>query len=148
MPTPALNKEILEAYKRQLLDQLDFVEGMLENFNRLAGEIDDPSGHVGSTVAPLRSVSSISQKSRINRPPRVRGVLAAVKDILENLPGPFDKNDIMAKLKDKDPDLAARLSPANLRNTLRSLAKSGYIEVQIDATSTTCAKYVSKRVAA
>lgn len=147
MLTPALNKEILEAYKRRLLDQLDFVEGMLENFNELGGMTDDTSEHRGSPVAPLRSVSNISQKSRVNRPPRVRGVLAAVKDILENLPGLFDKNDIMAKLKDKDPKLAAKLSPANLRNTLRSLAKSGYIEVQIDATSTRCAKYV-KRVAA
>ena len=148
MPAPTLNKEILEAYKGRLLDQLDFVDGMLENFNKLAGMTDDPSEHGGSTVATLRSVSSISQKSRVSRPPRVRGVLAAVKDILENLPGPFDKNDVMAKLKDKDPELAAKLSPANLRNTLRSLAKSGYIEVQIDATSTSCAKYVSKRVAA
>ena len=93
---------------------------MLEALNEPDGKMDDPSEHGGSTVPPLRSVSSISDKSRDNRPPRVRGVLAAVKDVLENLTGPFDKYDVMAKLKDKDPELAAKLSSANLRNTFKS----------------------------
>jgi hypothetical protein len=147
-----ITKANLQAYKDKLLQQLDLVDGLLDNFDRIAGVADDAFESARVTGAALRAVPDISQPmlefGGANRQRRVRGVLAAVREIVQDLSGPFDKNQVRAKLTEKDPDLAASVSPANLRNTLRLLAKNGDITVQTDATSTTCAKYVSKRTAA
>jgi hypothetical protein len=126
---------------------LDLVDAVIENFRKLA-DVDAPEG--GAAVTQLSSVPSVSPRvvPHISKPARVRGVLAAVREIVEEFAGPFDKNDIMEKLKARDAQLANSVSPANLRNTLRILAKSGEITVRVDATSTTCAKYVGKRTAA
>jgi hypothetical protein len=145
-----LTKASLQAYRDQLLRQMDLVDSLIENFYKLAGAAD--SDLLSTAVTSLRAVPSAPQQMftvpTATRQPRVRGVLAAVREIVEEMPGSFDKNDIMAKLKERDPDLAANTSAANLRNTLRILAKSGDITVQVNATSTTCAQYVSKRAAA
>jgi len=159
MPKAALTRESLEAYKRLLLEQLELTDSMIRNLDKVGGAdvaesvtpmpttSDTPVEHGAFKVVPGGSVSNISRSSRVSQP-RVRGVLAAVKQIVQDLPGPFDKNDIIARLRERDSELAVNISPANLRNTLRLLAKSGYIQVQIDATSTSCAKYTKKRVAA
>jgi hypothetical protein len=141
----------LRAYRSQLQDQLELVDEAIENHLRLADQAGASEG--GALLdGQLRSVSSVSQMPQAvpdrGKTARVRGVLAAVREIVEEFSGPFDKNDIRAKLRARDSHLADSVSPANLRNTLRILAKKGDIEVQIDATSRTCAKYVSKRTAA
>lgn len=145
-----MNKANLKAYRDQLQRQLDLVDDLLANFDRIAGVSDNAFESTASAGANLRSVPASEPRlvARIEKQPRVRGVLAAVREIVEGFSGPFDKNDVMAKLREKDSDLAASVSPGNLRNTLRLLAKNGDIKVQIDATSTTCAKYVTKRTAA
>lgn len=146
-----ITKANLQAYKNKLLQQLDLVDGLLDNFDRIAGVADD-AFEPARAAAALRAVPDVSQPmfefGGANKQRRVRGVLAAVREIVEELSGPFDKNDVMAKLRERHPELARSVSPANLRNTLRLLAKNGDIDRQTDATSTTCATYVSKRTAA
>jgi len=145
-------KSNLEAYRRQLEEQLTLVDALLRNFDRIAGVPSDLfEPEIGSGVSPLRSVPNPFQPQavpNVRKQTRVRGVLAAVKEIIEELAEPFDKNDLMARLKDRDADLAANISTANLRNTLRILTRQGVIRVQTEATSTKCARYIAKRTAA
>jgi hypothetical protein len=148
-----ITKASLQAYRDQLQNQLDLVYAMLDNFNRLAGVPSDTLDLGAPSGTGLRAVPSTSQQvftipASGTKQPRVRGVLAAVREIVDDLTGPFDKNDIMAKLREKDSEFAAIVTTANLRNTLRLLSKTGEIEVQVDATSKSCAKYVRKRAAA
>ena len=145
-----LNREALLAFKQELLEQVESVDALLEGLDRMARRND--SQPVAISVGSLAAVSSITQHGqavrRVPKQQRVRGVLSAVREVVQGLREPFDKNDIMLKLKEKHPELAANVSAANLRNTLRLLSKNGDIKVEVDATSVTCAKYVCKRVAA
>ena len=78
--------------------------------------------------------------------PRVRGVLAAARKALEQLPDPFDKNQLLQKLVELDEEFThKRISGANIRNALRILTQEGVIRITSEATATTCAKY--KKVA-
>ncbi len=141
----------LQDYRNLLQEQLDIADAMLENFSKLA-EMAVAFEGAGTPVAQFSSGPSLSAHPHavpsVRKQPRIRGVLAAVREIVEDLSGPFDKNDVMALLKEKDSDLAANVSPSNLRNTLRILARKGHIKVQLDATSKTCATYVSRRAVA
>jgi hypothetical protein len=75
--------------------------------------------------------------------PRVRGVLAAARKAIDQLTGPFDKNQLLAKLVEIDEEFAhKKITGANIRNALRLLTQDGVIKVESKATATTCAKYV------
>jgi hypothetical protein len=145
-------KSNLQAYRRQLEEQLALVDEVLRNFDRIAGvssDLFEPA--IGAGVSPLRSVPNPFQPQAVpnaRKQTRVRGVLAAVREIIEELAGPFDKNDLLTRLKDKDADLADNISPANMRNTLRILTRQNVIQVQTEATSTKCARYIVTRTAA
>jgi hypothetical protein len=123
------NRDLLLALKRQIEDhyrqRLQAVNLILETI----AEIEKPP------KAHLQAVSDLNKRQR------VRGVLTAVKGLIPELPEVFDRNDVFKKLKEKNPDLAARVSLENLRSTLRSLAKGRLIELRKEATSTTPARY-------
>jgi len=75
--------------------------------------------------------------------PRVRGVLAAARKAVDQLSGPFDKNELLAKLIEIDQNFAhKKVTGSNLRNALRLLTQNGVIKVESEATATSCAKYV------
>jgi hypothetical protein len=145
-----ISRTDLLAFKRDLVEQLEIVDAMLDGLDRLARmNQSEPFTISAASPAPVSSIVQHAQAvGSPSKQQRVRGVLTAVREVVQELQGPFDKNDIMAKLKEKHPKLAAKVSSANLRNTLRLLGKKGDIKVEVDATSVTCAKYVSKRVAA
>lgn len=76
------------------------------------------------------------------RQPRARGVLAAARKAIEQLPDPFNKNQLLELVK-MDQDLAGKkISEATIRNALRILTTKGLIRVADSATPITCAKYV------
>ena len=81
------------------------------------------------------------------RPRRVRGVLAMVRQLIPQLPQPFDRRQILKKLQEVEPELAAKVTLGNLRNTLRLLAREGSIELIEEATSVRPARYATKKVA-
>src|SRR6185437_13669607 len=105
---------------RDLVDQLEIVDGMLDGLSRLA--LRNEAGPLVISAAPPAVVASINRHAdaagEATTQKRVRGVLAAVREIVQELQGPFDKNDVMAKLSERDPKLAAKVSTANLRNAL------------------------------
>lgn len=139
-----MKKEILEAYKADLEEQLVLVKAMLKRFDKLGG---------GTPVGPPRSVSDLKDSAshsnliQMFTQPRIRGVLSSVREILPELPDPFDKNDIMARLRVSDSVFARSVTAANLRNTLRILVKNGEIKVEIEPTSRSCGKYSLRRAA-
>jgi len=90
--------------------------------------------------SPLRMVGN-------DRPRRVRGVLAVVRQLIPQLPQPFDRRQILEKLQEVEPELAAKVTLANLRNTLRLLAREGSIELIEESTSLKPARYATKKVA-
>jgi len=86
---------------------------------------------------------SVSQLLQIKPKPRVRGVLAAARKAIDQLPSPFDKNQLLEKLVEIDGEFAhKKITGANIRNALRLLTQDGVIKVVSEATATTCAKYV------
>lgn len=78
---------------------------------------------------------------------RVRGVLAAVRELIPELPDVFDRKDVLERLKQKNQYLASRVTLENLRGTLRSLAKTGEIELRAEATRTQPTRYGVRRAA-
>jgi len=146
-----ITKASLEAYRTKLEEQLVYVEGILQNFDELAGVRSPDIEVVAGEVKDIRSHPRTTQRPRAvpdaTKQRRIRGVLSSVREILPELPDPFDKNDIMAKLWEKNSDLAGSVSAANLRNTLRILVKAGKINVEIEPTSTRCGRYSRKRAA-
>jgi len=86
---------------------------------------------------------SVPQLLKIKPKPRVRGVLAAARKAIDQLPSPFDKNQLLKKLVEIDGEFAQKtITGANIRNALRLLTQAGVIKVASEATATTCAKYV------
>lgn len=81
--------------------------------------------------------------SRKEKQARVRGVLAAARKAVDQLGGPFDKNQLLAKLVEIDAEFVHKaITGSNIRNALRLLTQAGVIRVEQAATATSCAKYV------
>jgi hypothetical protein len=121
--------------KRKLEDQHRARMNALAVLLDSLGELEKPPS------LPLKVVTEpINQK-------RVRGVLAAVKSVIPLLPEIFDRNDVLHILKERNPELAAKMTLGNLRGTLRLLAKAGEIELHDEATSTRPARYATRKVA-
>lgn len=92
--------------------------------------------------AELKSLPQFKLQAK-PKPPRVRGVLAGARKAIEQLPSPFDKNQLLAKLAEIDEEFAdKKVTGANIRNALRLLTQKGVIKVESEATATTCAKYI------
>lgn len=90
-----------------------------------------------------RSTLTVMQPLRLQKPARVRGVLAAARKAVSQLDGPFNKNQLLAKLIEVDEDFVhKRITDSNIRNALRLLTQAGVIKVEKKATATTCARYV------
>lgn len=95
-----------------------------------------------STKAASKSVSQLKLQNKPKKP-RVRGVLASARKAIDQLPSPFDKNQLLEKLVEIDEEFAQKkITGANIRNALRLLTKAKVIKVASEATATTCAKYV------
>jgi hypothetical protein len=94
------------------------------------------------TKAESKSVPQLKLQIKPKKP-RVRGVLAAARKAVDQLPSPFDKNQLLKKLVEIDGEFAQKtITGANIRNALRLLTQAGVIKVASEATATTCAKYV------
>lgn len=115
-----------------LLDRLSMRKNHLLSQRR---EIEEELSHLNALIMRYESGSP--------KQPRVRGVLAAARKAVQQLQDPFDKNQLIEKLKEIDGGFATReISGSNIRNALRLLTEDGVIRKEREATSTSCAKYV------
>lgn len=90
----------------------------------------------------LKTESELKPRLIPPKQPRVRGVLAAARIAIKQLPEPFDKYQLIEKLVENDKQFdARRITGANIRNALRILTQEGLIKISNEATATTCAKY-------
>lgn len=133
---PDANKE-LDDLVEALLSRREKVQTELNQLNALiAFYQNEPS------KAELKSVPQLKLQTKTKQP-RVRGVLAAARKAIEQLPSPFDKNQLLAKLVEIDEGFARKkVTGANIRSALRLLTQDGVIKIESEATATTCAKYV------
>jgi len=117
------------------------IQGLLDR----KGELEEELIHLNFLIEKHYQSSATAELKLVPRRfhlRRVRGVLAATKEVVAELSEPFDKNDVMIKLRSRDLEFARKISAENLRNALRLLAQEGTIEIHTAATSTSCAKYV------
>lgn len=121
-----LKRQIVEHYRKRL----EAIDLLLQTLPQL----DEPS------PSPLRMVEN-------PRPRRVRGVLAIVRQLVPQLSQPFDRRQVLEKLQEVEPELAAKVTLANLRNTLRLLAREGSVVLVEEPTSLRPARYAAKKVA-
>jgi len=130
------NRE-LENLLKALLSRRDKVLAELHQLNGLIATYrNEPS------TADLKSTPQLKLQIKPNQP-RVRGVLGAARKAIDQLPDPFDKNQLLAKLVEIDEEFAnKKITGANIRNALRLLVQDKVIEVESKATATTCAKYI------
>lgn len=126
----------------------DLVKGLLRRRERVLAELSQLNSMIAiyqnePAKAELKSMPQFKLQTK-TKPPRVRGVLAAARKAIEQLPpGPFDKNQLLEKLAEIDEEFAhKKVTGANIRNALRSLTQEGVIKVESEATATTCAKFV------
>jgi hypothetical protein len=126
----------------------DLVKGLLRRRERVLAELSQLNSMIAiyqnePAKAELKSMPQFKLQTKTKQP-RVRGVLAAARKAIEQLPpGPFDKNQLLEKLAEIDEEFAhKKVTGANIRNALRSLTQEGVIKVESEATATTCAKFV------
>lgn len=118
----------LKERKRELEDELEKVNALLTTYESGSARVEP---RLMSLPTPLKT-----------KPPRVRGVLAAARRAIEQLPGTFDKNQLLDTLQ-RDHEFAdKKITPSNIRNTLRLLTQIGVIKVESEATATSCARYI------
>ena len=143
-----MQPELNEAMQPDLNQALeDLVKALLLRRERVLAELSQLNALIAiyqnePSKAELRSMPQLKLQTN-PKPPRVRGVLAAARKAIEQLPSPFDKNQLLAKLVEIDEEFAhKKVTGANIRNALRLLTQDGAIKVASEATATTCAKYV------
>lgn len=118
-----------------VLSRIRELEAYLDELNRLIARHERSASR--SKVNSPRQLRQVRPKQ-----PRVRGVLAAARKAIEQLPDPFNKNQLL-ELVEMDQELAGKeISDANIRNALRILTTKGVIKVANSATPITCAEYV------
>lgn len=129
-------RDRLLVQKRELQAKLCNVDGLITDVNDLIKKYKR-----GSSRGELKMMPPVSRLK--TKQPRVRGVLAAARKAVEQLSGPFDKKELLAKLIEIDQNFAhKKVTGSNLRNALRLLTQNGVIKVESEATATSCAKYV------
>lgn len=125
----------------------DLVEALLSRREKVQAELSQLNALIAfyqnePLKAELKSVPQLKLQTKTKQP-RVRGVLAAARKAIEQLPSPFDKNQLLAKLAEIDEGFAhKKVTGANIRSALRLLTQDGVIKIESEATATTCAKYV------
>lgn len=113
---------------RDLEAYLDDLNGLISRHERSASRSKAKSPRQLKQVRPTK--------------PRVRGVLAAARKAIDQLPDQFNKNQLLELVK-RDQELAGKkISDATIRNALRKLTTKGVIRVAHSATPLTCAEYV------
>ena len=130
---------VLLKWRNELLAQQQEIQ---ERLAVLDDQID--AYESGSAKAELKVLPSRVEPKQI----RVRGVLAAARRAIDQLSGPFDKDDLLAKLKADAEFVDKEISVSNIRNALRILKERGVIKVENEATATSCARYVKAAQAA
>ena len=124
----------------------DLVEALLLRRERVLAELGQLNNLIAiyqnePSKAEFKSIPQLKLQTN-PKAPRVRGVLAAARKAIDQLPSPFDKNELLAKLVEIDEEFAhKKVTGANIRNALRLLTQEGVIKVESRATATTCAKY-------
>jgi hypothetical protein len=126
----------------------DFLNALLSRREQVLVELDRLNALIATYQQESSTLESKSPRQQLKpqiktKQQRVRGVLAAARKAIDQLSGPFDKNQLLAKLVEIDEELAhKKITGANIRNALRLLTQDGVIKVESKATATTCAKYV------
>lgn len=119
--------DLLVARREELLIELRHLNTLISTYQ--SGALKEESKSKSRLIPPKR--------------PRVRGVLAAAREAVKQLPDPFDKNQLLEKLVEIDEEFTRKtITGANIRNALRLLTQEGVIRVTNEATATTCAKYI------
>jgi len=135
MPSDLLTALITQ--RNQLNTTISELEVELSHLNFLIAKYEG-----SPTKADLRQMP-IPKLVLMPKPKRVRGVLAAARKAIEELSGPFDKNQLLAKMMEMDEEFAhKKITGSNIRNALRLLMQDGVIKVESEATARTRAKYV------
>ena len=119
-------EEVLTS-KRALEDELDELNRLITRYQS------------GLSKEQLRTTSQLKELFKIRR---VRGVLAAAREAIDQLPSPFNKNQLLAKLREDEDFADQEITAANIRSALRKLVEKKIIVVKSSATATTCALYV------
>ena len=122
-------------WRKELVSQRDEIETRISYLDELINDHECGS--------PRGELTVIQSRSRVERkPPRVRGVLAAAKRAIDQFSGPFDKNQLRAKLQEDAEFANKQITASNIQNAIRSLKETGVIRVESEATATKCAMYV------
>lgn len=129
--------------------QPEILKGLLSQREILLGqrrELEEELEHLDSLIKIYKKKSprrELMKTRPVPRQQRVRGVLAAARKAIEQLSGPFDKNQLLTKLLEIDEEFVhKKITGSNIRNALRLLTQSGVIKVETEATATRCAKYI------
>ena len=135
-----------------LITQRDRVLAQLDRLMAQQRELEEELVHWNALITKHDNGGAVKGELKMMPPPkprpkttktRVRGVLAAARKAVEEFSGPFDKNQLIAKLIELDGDFAhKKITGSNIRNTLRLLTLNGVIKVESAATARSCAKYV------
>lgn len=134
----------------QLLDKREELLARRQALDEKLGKVDEELVHLDALIMTYESASSKRDlrmipkpKMRIEvKPRRVRGVLAAARKAVEQFADPFDKNQLLEKLKQDGEFADKEITGTNIRNALRLLQQDGVIRVARPATATQCAQYV------
>jgi hypothetical protein len=125
-------KSQLEADYKKKSEAIEIVLGMLRSKNGNTPAKPTPAN--SSTPSRHRSSNTVKGK-------RVRGVLSTSRLVLKDLPTPFTRIELLAKLEEVRPDFTGKVTADSLRNTLNRLAEEGVIEVVEEASGTRPASY-------
>jgi hypothetical protein len=138
----------LKSKKKKLLKRLELVDAMiafeLEDSQPPELNFSDEDLDLEEELQSPNELKLVPQRqSGRRKPARVRGVLAAAKKAVDQLSGPFDKNQLLDKLVEINAQFAdKKISGPSIRNTLRLLLQAGEIKLTSEATATKCAKYI------
>jgi uncharacterized damage-inducible protein DinB len=133
--------------------QPDLVDDLLATRKRVVAQQDALQkvlSHLDQAIKLYEDAFDPQQASEIvllpppvkTKRPRVRGVLAAARKAIEEMSGPFDKNQLLEKLQREAGFSDKKITRNNIRNALRLLTQDGVIKVESEATAKSCAKYV------
>jgi sulfur carrier protein ThiS len=135
-----LNETVMQSDPNRELE--DLLKDLLTRRERVLTELNQLNALIATyqNQSSKTEVKSMPPLRQIKKQPRVRGVLAAARKAIDQLPSPFDKNQLLAKLDEEFTH--KKITGANIRNALRLLTQEGVIKVHCEATATTCAQYL------
>jgi len=114
-----MNERELQALRRKLLDDVAAIDRVLE-LARAA------QSSLSNGTEPIITVAN-------KRPSRVRGVRAAMLQVLTKMSGGFDKDTLISIFAAHNPVLASKVDPRSVQNTIRDFVKEGYLAVSQEA---------------